>query len=200
MPLDFLGRLGIEEGQDVLDLGCGPGFWTFPLAEIVGPDGAVWALDVADEMLNALARQRPPAQVRIVQSKLPQIELPDQSVDWVWAAFVLHEVGALDALAAEVRRVVRPAGKVAVLDWRPDGESDEDPPRVHRVWPERIASAFQGAGFGAARRIWGDGDYYLIELTSGEAERSPRGPRIACSIPAAIAGKQDHVQSEGGTP
>ncbi|MCL5994556.1 MAG: class I SAM-dependent methyltransferase [Chloroflexi bacterium] len=48
----------------MLDLGCGPGFWTLPLAEQTGPGGIVWALDISQEMLDALASRQLPSQVR----------------------------------------------------------------------------------------------------------------------------------------
>src|SRR5689334_9406289 len=75
-PLHFLARFNLAPGQRVVDVGCGPGFWTLPLAEIVGPSGAVWALDVSQEMLDALASRRPPAQVHLLRSELPRIDLP----------------------------------------------------------------------------------------------------------------------------
>lgn len=162
-PTDFLARLGLQPGQTVLDLGCGPGFWTLPLAEIVGSAGTVWALDVSQEMLNALAERRPPPQVRLLRCELPTIDLPDNSVDQVWAAFIFHEVERPEQLAAEMRRVTRPSGRVAVLDWRPDPESDDGPPRSHRLWPERVGEYLRKAGFGETAQTWQDGDGYLVE-------------------------------------
>ena len=166
-PPRLLARLDLRAGQRVLDLGCGPGFWTLPLARIVGPNGTVWALDVADEMLRALASRHPPAQVRLLQSRLPRVDLPAASVDWVWAAFILHEVGDLEALAAELRRVLRAGGRVAALEWRPDGAGADGPPRNHRLWPEQIVGVFRRVGLHHAHHAWQDADSYLIELAPG---------------------------------
>ena len=74
-PPQFLQRFAVQPGHAVLDLGCGPGFWTLPLAGIVGPTGTVWALDVSQEMLDALTEQQPPAHVIPVLGELPQIGL-----------------------------------------------------------------------------------------------------------------------------
>ncbi|MGB3717721.1 MAG: methyltransferase domain-containing protein [Candidatus Promineifilaceae bacterium] len=136
-PPQFLERLDLQAGQVALDLGCGPGFWTLPLTEIVGPSGKVWALDVSQELLDALAQRNPPRQVHLIRNELPTIDLPDCSVDLTWAAFVYHEMES-DGLAAELRRVVRPNGRVAILDWHPDGETDSEPPTEHRVWPKEV--------------------------------------------------------------
>jgi ubiquinone/menaquinone biosynthesis C-methylase UbiE len=46
-PPQFLSRFDLHPGQTVLDLGAGPGFWTLPLAEMVGATGQVWAVDVS---------------------------------------------------------------------------------------------------------------------------------------------------------
>lgn len=162
-PLHFLARLGLVPGQTVLDLGSGPGFWTLPLAQIVGADGKVIALDDSRELLDDLAARNPPAQVRLLPSSLPAIDLPDQSVDLAWAAFVFHEVEPPQRLAAELRRVVRPSGRIAVLDWRPDAAGEAGPPRGHRVGPEQVAAHLAAAGFADPALTWQDEDTYLVE-------------------------------------
>lgn len=165
-PPQFLKRLDLQEGQVALDLGCGPGFWTLPLADIVGPSGKVWALDVSQELLDALAQRNPPGQVQLIRNELPTMDLPDSSVDLTWAAFIYHEMES-DGLAAELRRVVRPNGQVAILDWRPDGETNSEPPSEHRVWPEQVELALRQAGFCQVETTWQDTDAYLI---SGKKE------------------------------
>lgn len=164
-PPCFLGRLDLQAGQTVLDLGCGPGFWTLPLAEIVGPQGTVWALDVSQEMLNALAACHPPSQVRLLHGELPAIDLPDGSVDWIWSAFLFHEVEPPEQLAVEMRRVTHPGGRVAVLDWRPDTAGDDGPPRSHRLSAAQVGEHLRAAGFQDVVQTWQDEDAYLIEAS-----------------------------------
>jgi ubiquinone/menaquinone biosynthesis C-methylase UbiE len=161
-PRLLLQRLRIQPGQAVLELGCGPGFWTLPLAELVGETGTIWALDVSQEMLDTLAERRPPAQVRLLRSELPIIDLPEASVDWIWAAFVVHEVEPLDDLMAEMRRVLRPGGRAAILEWRPQAEHSDGPPCHHRLEAETILDQFKGAGFDCLPQDWQHEDAYLI--------------------------------------
>ncbi len=162
-PRRFLDRFGLQPGQAVLDLGSGPGFWTLPLAQIVGPEGKVWALDVNQELLDDLAARNPPPQVELLRSDLPHIGLSDGSVDFAWAAFVFHEVESPEVFAAELRRVVKPAGRVAVLDWRPDAVDEAGPPRHHRLRPEQVVAWLQQAGFPDPSQRWQDGDNYMVE-------------------------------------
>ena len=161
-PPQFLKRLDLQEGLVALDLGCGPGFWTLPLADIVGPEGTVWALDVSQELLDALSQRNPPNQVQLIRNELPTIDLPDSSVDATWAAFIYHEMET-DGLAAELRRVVRPNGQVAILDWLPGGGTNSGPPSEHRVRPGQVIKALIQAGFAQVSETWRDSEAYLIE-------------------------------------
>ncbi|MDQ7826350.1 MAG: methyltransferase domain-containing protein [Candidatus Eremiobacteraeota bacterium] len=158
----FLLKMGILPGQALLDLGCGPGFWTFHLAEAAGSTGLVWALDVSGRMLESLAEQNPPPQVKPLLCELPLITLPDASVDLVWASFIFHEVVPHADMAAEIRRVTRPGGKVAVLDWHPDAPSSKGPPRSERLTAGEIISFLTGAGFQKAEKIWESSDHYMV--------------------------------------
>ena len=160
-PTHLLPLAGLRSDQSALDLGCGPGFWTLPMAEIVGKNGQVIALDASPEMLRSLAAQSPPAQVRLVQGELPVISLPDVSVDFIWAAMVFHEVTPAALLAREVRRVLRPGHRLAVLEWRTDAVSSIGPPRGHRLSPEQLRACLLSAGFHEFHLTWQDEDTYL---------------------------------------
>jgi ubiquinone/menaquinone biosynthesis C-methylase UbiE len=166
-PPEFLRRLSLQEGQTVADLGSGPGFWTFPLAAIVGPHGRVWALDGSRELLDDLNVRNPPPQVQVVQSELPHIALPDRSVDLIWAAFVVHEVDPLEQFVSEMRRTLGPAGRIAILDWRPDAIGEAGPPRNHRLSSEMVLAVLTAGGFPEVSLTWRDEDTYLVEAQSG---------------------------------
>jgi ubiquinone/menaquinone biosynthesis C-methylase UbiE len=146
----------------VLDLGSGPGFWTIPIAHIVGLDGRVIALDVSRELLNALSARNPPSHVETLEAELPLINLREASVDVIWAAFIFHEVQPPADLASEMRRVLRPGGRLDVLDWHPEASSNGGPPRQHRFLPEQVSEYLRAAGFHDIQEIWQNEDAYLL--------------------------------------
>lgn len=165
-PKQFLARFGSLEGFIALDLGSGPGFWTFPLAERVGSGGQVIALDASEEMLQTLVERQPPAQVRTVQGELPKIDLPNGSVDFIWAAFIYHEVERTEELALEMRRVLRENGRAAILEWRPEAYGQSGPPSHHRIPSAKVIEQLVQAGFQNASIGWLDKDAYLVQATA----------------------------------
>jgi SAM-dependent methyltransferase len=110
-------RLDLEAGEDVLSLGCGPGFEPAELAEAVGPEGHVHAIDRSEAML-ALAERRcgDYQQVSLTEADVTDVPLGDGSVDAATAVQVYAYVEALDAALEELYRVLRPGGRAVVYD------------------------------------------------------------------------------------
>lgn len=106
-------RLGLDEGARVLDVGCGTGRLADWLAECVGTSGAVVAIDPVQERID-LARSRGGA----VRFEVGQAEdlgaFEDASFDAVCMSSVLHWVADKARALAEVRRVLRPGGRLGV--------------------------------------------------------------------------------------
>jgi ubiquinone/menaquinone biosynthesis C-methylase UbiE len=161
-PPQLLATAGVRAAAIVADIGCGPGFWTIPIADMVGPTGQVIALDVSQELLDALVALKPPAHVRAARGELPTIALPDESVDILWVAFVFHEVEPVPRFVTEMRRVLRRGGTLAVLDWRPDARSTDGPPRHHRLSSDQVRRYIEAGGFVVNDSAWLDDDAYLI--------------------------------------
>jgi ubiquinone/menaquinone biosynthesis C-methylase UbiE len=109
--------LGVDPGATVLDLGCGPGLMSARLLELV-PAGALIGVD-ADPALVARARERcagAGARARFVEAWADALPIDDQSVDLVYARFLFQHLPRPLVVLAELRRVLRPGGRVCVLD------------------------------------------------------------------------------------
>jgi ubiquinone/menaquinone biosynthesis C-methylase UbiE len=161
-PEQRLKFAGLKPGARVLELGCGPGFWTLPIAKIVGPQGGVFALDVSSEMLCSLTQQSLPGNICAVQSELPSIPLSNGWAEFIWLAFIFHEVEPPANLATQLFRVARPGTRVAVLDWQKVEQSDTGPPLAHRLSASQVISFLHTAGFSGVETRWHDLDAYLI--------------------------------------
>src|SRR5829696_8161252 len=109
-------RRGLElrPGERVLDVGVGPGFLAAEMAGEVGADGLVAGIDVSDRVL-ALAKGRDAA-VDLRAGSAGSIPYPDASFDAAVSTQVLEYVADVPTALAELRRVVRPGGRILILD------------------------------------------------------------------------------------
>jgi arsenite methyltransferase len=131
---------GLREGEVVLDLGCGGGIDTVLAAHEVGGSGAVIGLDLLDEMCERARRaareQGVADRCRFVEGEMEDLPLPDASVDVVISNGVLNLSPRKSRALAEVARVLRPGGRVCIVDLT----VEEDLP------PEVLASEASWAG------------------------------------------------------
>jgi len=187
-------RLPLAPGQRVLDLCCGSGASAVPAARAVGPSGQVTGVDVAEPLL-ALARDRaaglPQAEFRLGDAT--STGLPGASFDAVICVFGVFFVPGTPAFVAEMWRLVRPGGTLAITTWGPDlwepGSSifwsavGDAEPSLYRSWnpwdeittPGALKALFTRAGVPspAAEAVPGEyplnspDDFWHIVLGSG---------------------------------
>ena len=139
-----LDALKLLPGENVLDIGCGPGFMAQELLPIVGPAGKVSAIDV-NEGAIALARARCVAHSNVEFQSANVTALPylDSSFDAVVSTQVYEYVRDLNAALRELYRVLRPGGRAVIMDtdWRTAVWHSSDCQRMDRIlkaWDERL--------------------------------------------------------------
>jgi len=160
--------LGLEAGQAVLDIGSGPGLLARQLADSVGPAGRVCGLDLSEPMLEMGRRRcadRP--QVSFHQGDAAKLPFEAGAFDVVVTTQVYEYVPDIAGALAEVARVLRPGGLVAILDTDYDSlvVHTEDPDRlgrildawdehfVHRGLPRTLGARLREAGFRLRHRV-----------------------------------------------
>jgi ubiquinone/menaquinone biosynthesis C-methylase UbiE len=111
-PKDWL---NIPAGGTVLDVGCGPGPLTASLAEAVGPDGLALGVDVSEPMLARAVRAETGSQTGFLRADAQRLPLRDQTVDAAVSVAVVQLIPDPEAALAEMGRVLRPGGRLAVM-------------------------------------------------------------------------------------
>jgi SAM-dependent methyltransferase len=103
-----------------LDVGCGVGLYTLWLAEAVGPDGRVTGIEPTAERVEearALVGGRlGPGRLELQQGNGTALDMPADSLDWLWCGDVLHHIVETGAALSEFRRVVRPGGRIVIKE------------------------------------------------------------------------------------
>ena len=123
-PHNNLERLGLGEGQVVVDLGVGSGHYALAAAHMLGPDGRVYAVDVQQALLDKVADTAKDVGIQTIEIILGDIERPQGSqladgiADVVLLCNTLFQLDDQAAGMAEAARLLRPAGKLLVVDWQ----------------------------------------------------------------------------------
>ncbi|MBI4776364.1 MAG: class I SAM-dependent methyltransferase [Deltaproteobacteria bacterium] len=150
-PYTMLGPF-VEEGMTVLEPGCGMGYFTLPLARMVGPGGRVVVVEIEPKMLSAVERRARKAGLldRIVlclaSGEGPGVEGFLESVDFAPVLYMAHEVPDQAGFFLELWKAIKSGGRMLVLE-----------PKFH-VTPndfERAVAAAESAGFRIEKRFDG---------------------------------------------
>jgi ubiquinone/menaquinone biosynthesis C-methylase UbiE len=147
-PAELLRSLGLKPGHTIADIGCGPGFFTIPAAELVGENGRVLAADIQGEMLSAVrarVTEHGLSNVRIVKSSDTDVPLPPGCADLVLLAFTLDEIDQRARFLHRVGRLLNADGKMAILEWEKREEPD-GPPIADRVSSDEVVKDAEAAG------------------------------------------------------
>ena len=136
-PARLLAELQIRPGMNVCEIGSGKAFYTVPLGHGVGPAGNVFAVEwrpsLVDELRVRLRTPGEPNNICLVARPPADTSLAEASCDLVIFADIWHAVEERDAALDEARRILRPGGRLAIFNWRPEAAWVPGPPMEHRV-------------------------------------------------------------------
>lgn len=131
----------LKEGDTALDIGCGPGYFTVPMARLVGARGSVVAVDIQRQMLERTRRRAERAgvagRIRLQLAEANRLGL-DTEADFALVFWMAHEVDRLERFFGEILDALKPGGRLLLVE-----------PRVHvpeRRYAEIVAAAVS-AGF-----------------------------------------------------
>ncbi|MBN2586615.1 MAG: class I SAM-dependent methyltransferase [Candidatus Fermentibacteraceae bacterium] len=154
-PSKNLSRL-LREGMMVLDVGCAMGFYSIPMAEMVGPEGKVICVDLQEKMVtNLIRRARKKDLHHRIEARVcteTDLNLSDitGSVDFILAAAVLHEVPDPPSFFLQLRKVLREGGSLLLLE--PGGHVSRERFRSTVVTAEKQGFLLREKGMRGLRR------------------------------------------------
>ena len=162
----ILSLLPITHYQTVADIGCGPGFFTIPLAKTLW-EGKMYALDIQEEMLEACRRRVEEARLGNVEVKLSKetkFPLEAGSLDGAMVSLVLHSQVNKAAFLKAVVKLLMPGGWLAFINWHLVPEPKKGPPAERRISVEDVLSLVEDAGLRVNLRRELAEELYLLVL------------------------------------
>lgn len=150
-PEEVLKTMGLGDGDVVADLGCGTGYFARRMARAVAPKGRVYAVDIQPEMLalmKDLLEKEGTTNVIPVLGEAGDPRLPKGGLDWILLVDVYHEFQQPKAMLAKMRESLKPTtGRIALLEYRLEGDSARHIRAEHRMSPAQVLAEWQPAGF-----------------------------------------------------
>ncbi len=178
-PEKVLREFGLKKGMKVLDVGTGAGFYIPYLSKAVGEEGKVYAVDIepiAVDYVKRKVRELGLDNVEVLLSEENRLPLEDNTIDFVFMAFVFHELENPVSFMEEVKRVCRPIAYVAIIDWKKE-ERDKGPPpqEVYSEW--EMGLLLEEAGLRVGRVVelgrYCFGVYAMVVKEEPKAFQSP---------------------------
>ncbi len=170
----WMDALCLKLGDRVLEVGAGPGYVSMLLADRVGRDGIVYAVDISAEALAHLERvqkQRAARQIQRIVADAAALSPSGLSAQSALIAMVLHHAKDPAGILSSVARLLPPGALAVVAEFHPEGTCEQGPPADHRIDPERIRAWSEDAGFAVLDYQRQSPEHYMVLL-----HRAPRLP------------------------
>ncbi|MBI5095928.1 MAG: class I SAM-dependent methyltransferase [Candidatus Hydrogenedentes bacterium] len=149
-PDDVINAMELKPGDVAVDMGCGTGYFARRMAKKVGPSGKVYGVDIQPEMLDlmkGLCAKEGITNVVPVLGAEDDPKLPKGAVDWMILVDVYHEFQNPKPMLAKMFESLKPTGKIALVEYRGEGDSAKHIKSEHRMSVKQVLSEWNPAGF-----------------------------------------------------
>lgn len=202
----IIAALRLQSGEKILDVGSGPGFLAAAMADLVGPQGAVQGIDISEPMRAIAAAHcadRP--SVRFHAASATSLPFGDGAFDVATVTQVMEYVADVGAALGELARVLRPGGRMLILDtdWDSIVWHTTNRPRMIRIleaWdehladpylPRTLASRLSAAGFEVTAQT-------VLPIFNPRFEEATYSNRMIDLIAAFVVGRRGITAEEAG--
>lgn len=165
-PEQVVRQFGLEKGDHVADLGAGHGYFTIPMARIVGGDGKIFALDIQKNSLDMIRSKARLEYLLNIETIWANLEEPQGShikagyIDFAVIANILFQVENKGMVFVEAYRILRKGGKLAVIEWEGSLQSSLGPPLELRIPKDETTRLASEAGFELINEFDGGTHHY----------------------------------------
>jgi ubiquinone/menaquinone biosynthesis C-methylase UbiE len=149
-PEEVIATMGLAPGDMVADIGCGTGYFSRRFARAVAPEGVVYGVDIQPPFLRMLKKYADEAGLDNVVPVLGETadpKLDPESIDWMFLADVYHEFQEPEPMLAKMRAALKPTGRVALLEYRLNGDTSLHIKENHRMSVPQVMKEWRAAGF-----------------------------------------------------
>ena len=147
-PEVLIDEMPIKESHTLLDIGAGSGFFTIPMAKKTKE--IVYALDFDSRMLNVISEKaikEDLQNIKLIESTIEALSLEDESIDFVMASLILHEVESLSKVLSKLYEVTKIGGHLLCLEYEKDEKIIEGPPMDIRISSTDLEQSLLNSGF-----------------------------------------------------
>ncbi len=156
-----LQRLGLNHGERIVDVGCGPGFLCEMMAAAIGPVGQVIGIDISEDLIRFATSSKTSETIDYRVGDATALPVNAEEFDVAVSTQVLEYVADADAALREMARVLRPGGRAFIIDtdfdsWVWHAGDAERMARIMKAWdmhcadprlPRTLAPRLRAAGF-----------------------------------------------------
>ena len=164
-----LKAIELKEGDILLDAGSGDGYMSLAASEVVGEKGEVYSVDIYEESMNILIKEIEIKNIRnimpIIADISKKLPIKDGTVDICYMANVLHgfvENGNVDRVMREVKRIIRPKGIFAIVEFK-KVPNTPGPPMNVRITPKIITKIVEKHSM-TFKKVEEVGDYHYAVI------------------------------------
>lgn len=168
-PEVLISQMPIQKNHTLLDIGAGSGFFTIPMAESTA--GKVYAMDPDSRMLRIIedkAKEKGLTNIELVEDYIENLRIQNNSIDFVMASLILHEVSSLTKALSIIFEVLKTGGYLLCLEYEKDDLVIEGPPMSIRIRSEDLENTLLEIGFDIVKKTKiNDAVYTVLAVKNG---------------------------------
>ena len=164
-PFRVMSHCPVNPRDTVADIGCGPGYFTLPLAKYL-IYGKVFALDASDEMIQACQERVNQARLGNVEVvKCEEYEFPVEAgiADGLFISVTLHHPEDRVRFLTAAKEMLKPGGWCFIVEWQKK-ETESGPPQQVRITTEELRQIAKDSGFKFQSSLNLNSDYFVATL------------------------------------